>query len=209
MLKKDLDPFTVDDISNVFTPTVTRHSGSPSDTPSDNNTLSLCQTGYDSMIGDRRNEGAPQSYIQLVGFYLGREEFAIDIQKVQEINRMVEITRVPRTPEFVEGVMNLRGKVVPVINLRKRLDFPEKEDDKRTRIVVVEIQGRILGLVVDAMSEVLRIPAGTIGPPPKIMDEMDTDFIMGVGKLEDRLLILLDLDRIISQEKSAQLNEVV
>lgn len=141
------------------------------------------------------------SLVQLVGFCLGQEEFGIDIRKVQEINRMVEITSVPRTPEFVMGVINLRGKVIPVINLRSRFGLPPKDRDKNTRIIVVEVQNRVMGILVDSVSEVLRIPASTIVPPPDIVAGVDTDYIRGVGKLKDRLLILLDMDKIISQEE--------
>jgi len=138
--------------------------------------------------------------VQLVGFCLGDEEFGVDIQKVQEINRMLTITRVPNTPDFVMGVINLRGKVIPVLSLRKRFDLPEKENDKNTRIVVVEIDSKTIGFVVDSVSEVIRLPSSTIEPPPKIVAGIDEEYISGVGKLEDRLLILLDLDKLLLKE---------
>jgi purine-binding chemotaxis protein CheW len=135
--------------------------------------------------------------LQLVSFNIGTEEFGVDILKVQEINRMVEITRVPQTPHYVEGVINLRGKVIPVVCLRKRFSLEMKEHDKNTRIVVVDIEGNILGLIVDAVSEVLRLSAGTIEPPPNIVTGINSDYIKGVAKLNDRLLIYLDLSRVI------------
>ena len=143
--------------------------------------------------------------LQLVSFTLGDEEFGVDILKVQEINRVIEITKIPKSPEFVDGVVNLRGKVIPVISLRKRFGLPEKEDDKSTRIVVVEIGGKIVGFMVDSVSEVLRIPASTIEPPPPLVAGIDAEYIEGVGKLEDRLLILLDLDKILSSSEFNQL----
>jgi purine-binding chemotaxis protein CheW len=135
--------------------------------------------------------------LQLVSFNLGQEEYAVDILKVQEINRMVGITNIPNAPFYVEGVINLRGKVIPVINLRKRFGFEQKEMDSHSRIIVVDV-GRTVGLVVDSVSEVLRLSAGTVEPPPAMTAAVgSSDYIRGVGKLQDRLLILLDLDRLL------------
>jgi len=175
MGRKKLKTFTADDAGDSFIPSVKTLKGDDGETS--------------------------DSLVQLVGFCLGQEEFGIDIRKVQEINRMVEITSVPRTPEFVMGVINLRGKVIPVINLRSRFGLPPKDRDKNTRIIVVEVQNRVMGMLVDSVSEVLRIPASTIVPPPDIVAGVDTDYIRGVGKLKDRLLILLDMDKVISQEE--------
>lgn len=138
-----------------------------------------------------------EELLQLVSFNIGTEEFGVDILKVQEINRMVKITRVPQTPDYVEGVINLRGKVIPIIDLRKRFGLEVKEYDKNTRIVVVDIVGNIMGMVVDSVSEVLRIPKNTIEPPPQIVTGINTEYINGVAKLEDRLLIFLDLSKVI------------
>jgi purine-binding chemotaxis protein CheW len=134
--------------------------------------------------------------LQLVSFTIGDEEFGVDILKVQEINRMIAVTRVPNAPPHVDGVINLRGKVIPVIDLRSRLGMPRKAHDKSTRIVVVELRGKIVGFVVDAVSEVLRIPKNVTEAPPSLVAGIDADYITAVGKLEDRLLILLDLPRL-------------
>ena len=112
----------------------------------------------------------------------------------------MEITKVPRAPEFVEGVINLRGKVIPIIDLRRRFGLAPKAHDKNTRIIVIEINNIIVGFVVDAVSEVLRIPASTVEPPPPVVAGVDSDYISGVGKLQDRLLIMLDLDKLLSSE---------
>ena len=136
--------------------------------------------------------------IQLVTFSIGEEEFGVDILKVQEIIRTMEITKVPRAQVFVEGVINLRGKVIPIIDLRRRFGLMPKKHDKNTRIIVIEINNIIVGFVVDAVSEVLRIPASTVEPPPPVVAGVDSDYISGVGKLQDRLLIMLDLDRLLS-----------
>lgn len=149
---------------------------------------------------------AAEELLQLVSFNLGDEEFGVDILKVQEINRMVAITRVPNTPAYVEGVINLRGKVIPIIDLRMRFGLDRKQEDKNTRIIVVEISGKIVGFVVDSVSEVLRIPKSVTEPPPPIVAGIEAEYITAVGKLEDRLLILLDLDKILSTEETAQLH---
>ena len=153
-------------------------------------------------------EGQSEDLLQLVSFNLGKEEFAVDILKIQEINRMVEITKVPKSPEFVEGVINLRGKVIPIIDLRKRFNLPGSENTKQTRIVVVDIDNMVVGLVVDAVSEVLRLPANTVEPPPPIVAGIDSEYISGVGKLEDRLLILLELDKVLSKDEKKVLETV-
>ncbi len=149
-----------------------------------------------------------EQLLQLVTFSIGEEEFGVEILKVQEIIRMLEITRVPKAPDFVEGVINLRGKVIPVIDLRLRFGLQAKGHDKKTRIIVIEINQMIVGFVVDSVSEVLRIPAGTIEPPPPVISGLDSEYISGVGKLDDRLLIMLDLNRLLSKEEKSALGEV-
>lgn len=136
--------------------------------------------------------------LQLVTFRLEKEEFGIDIQKVQEINRMIEITRIPNAPEYVEGVVNLRGQVIPIVSLRTKLGFGQVEYDKSTRIMVAEVDGKTLGFIVDSVSEVLRIDdtganARTIEPAPAIAGGNESAYIEGVINLTDRILILLDL----------------
>ncbi|MDR2819661.1 MAG: chemotaxis protein CheW [Desulfovibrio sp.] len=138
--------------------------------------------------------------LQLVTFSIGEEEFGVNILKVQEIIRTMEITKVPRAPDFVEGVINLRGKVIPIIDLRRRFGLTPKAHDKNTRIIVIEINNIIVGFVVDAVSEVLRIPASTVEPPPPVVAGVESDYISGVGKLQDRLLIMLDLDNLLSSD---------
>lgn len=144
--------------------------------------------------------------LQLVSFNIGSEEFGVDILKVQEINRMVDITRVPQAPHYVEGVINLRGKVIPIVDLRKRFNLEMKEYDKNTRIVVVDINGSVMGMIVDAVSEVLRLRASTIEPPPDIVTGVNSDYIKGVAKLENRLLIFLDLSKVIDMKELANID---
>jgi len=132
--------------------------------------------------------------LQLVSFKISNEEFGVDILCVQEINRMLQITKMPNTPEFIEGVINLRGRVIPVLDLRIKLGMPRKEHDKNTRIIVVELKGKTIGFIVDEVSEVLRIPKSITEAPPEMVGGVNSDFITSIGKLEDRLLILLDLE---------------
>jgi purine-binding chemotaxis protein CheW len=146
--------------------------------------------------------------LQLVTFSIGEEEFGVDILKVQEIIRTMEITKVPRAQDFVEGVINLRGKVIPIIDLRRRFGLDSKAHDKHTRIIVIEINNMIVGFVVDSVSEVLRIPAGTVEPPPPVVAGLESEYISGVGKLHDRLLILLDLDKLLSSEDLENLGQL-
>jgi len=146
--------------------------------------------------------------LQLVTFSIGDEEFGVEILKVQEIIRMLEITKVPKAPPFVEGVINLRGKVIPILDLRKRFGLQSRSHDKNTRIIVIEINSMIVGFIVDSISEVLRLPANTVEPPPPVVAGLDSDYISGVGKLEDRLLIMLDLNRLLSNEEREKLGYV-
>ena len=147
---------------------------------------------------------AGEQVLQLVTFTLRNEEYAVDILNVQEINRITEITQVPNSPSYVEGVINLRGKVMPVINLRKKFGLEDKETDETSRIIIMDIKGVTNGLVVDSVSEVLRIPTDIVEPPPPMSSDMDSKFIKGVAKLENRLIILIDIDELLGE--SAQFN---
>lgn len=146
-----------------------------------------------------------EEVLQLVSFNIGQEEFGLDIQRIQEINRMVDITHVPNSPEFVSGVINLRGKVIPIIDLRKRFGFPQKEYDRNTRIIVVELGEAVIGFIVDAVQEVIRIPKNITEPPPPIVAGIGSEDITAVAKLENRLLILLDPDRILLEKEKQEL----
>ncbi|MGD8778861.1 MAG: chemotaxis protein CheW [Ignavibacteria bacterium] len=159
------------------------------------------------MSEELKEKNESNEILQLVSFKIGDEEFGVDILKVQEIIRMIQITKVPNAPVFVEGVVNLRGRIIPVIDLRRRIGMEKRDYDKETRIVVVEISDNTVGFIVDEVSEVLRIPRSITEPPPEMVSGLDSDYITAVGKLEDRLLILLDLERILSSEEQQQLNQ--
>ncbi|WP_028842028.1 chemotaxis protein CheW [Thermodesulfovibrio yellowstonii] len=151
-------------------------------------------------VSDRKPSETDQ-ILQLVTFTLGGEEYAVNILKVQEINRMKEITRIPNAPYYVEGVINLRGKVIPVVSLRKMFGLPE-EDMAQQKIMIMDIQGVTIGLIVDTVSEVLRISANIVEPPPAMTYSVSSEFISGIAKLQDRLIILLDMDRLIGMDKT-------
>jgi len=151
------------------------------------------------------NTVADGEVLQLVTFHVGNEEFGVDILDVREINRMMEITRVPHAPEFVEGVINLRGQVIPVVDVRTRFHLDAVEHDKNTRIVVVELGDKVVGFLVDSVSEVLRIPRALVEPPPPIVGSIDSQYIQGVVKLDDRLLILLNLQKLLNSGEAQEL----
>jgi len=141
-----------------------------------------------------------EEILQFVTFTLNNEEYGVDILSVQEINRITEITRVPNSAEYVEGVVNLRGKVIPIINLRTKFGFEEKPEDTSSRIIIMEINNITNGLIVDAVSEVLRIPSSIIEPTPPMSSDRNSQFIRGIAKLDNRLIILLDIDQLIGEE---------
>ncbi len=145
---------------------------------------------------------------QLVVFRLGNEEYGVDIQQVREIIKVPEITRVPKAPEFIEGVINLRGQITPIMDLRMRLDLPESQKGEDTRIIISELEKNIVGMIVDSVSEVLRISKKNIDPTPTISTDVGVEFIKGVGKLGDRLLILLDLMKVLSKKEEKQLEKI-
>jgi len=147
--------------------------------------------------------------LQLVGFKVSNEEFGISIMKVQEIIRIQEITKVPQMPDFIEGIINLRGNVIPIIDLRKRFGLPRADKNNDTRIVVVSVLSRVMGIIVDSVSEVIRLSEEQIEPPPPfISSNVAADFIKGVGKLgSKRLLLYLDIDKMLSSDEHSAIDE--
>lgn len=142
---------------------------------------------------------------QFVSFIVAGEEFGVNILTVQEIIRPVDITRVPHAPDFVEGVINLRGRILPVIDLRTRFGFPERDRDDDMRIIVVEIGAQTVGFMTDAVQEVLRVDVTAIEPAPELAVGIDAGYLRGVAKLDERLLILLDLGNLLSGDEEEAL----
>jgi purine-binding chemotaxis protein CheW len=141
-----------------------------------------------------------ETYQKLLTFSLGSEGYGISILKVKEIIGMMDITPVPRTPEFIKGVINLRGKIIPVMDLRAKFSMTEQEYDERTCIIVVEVlmhgSQKLIGVVVDMVSEVVTISSEQIEPPPEYGTSAEHNSILGIGKIKDRVVIILDIDEI-------------
>jgi purine-binding chemotaxis protein CheW len=148
----------------------------------------------------QQQRAAAEATEHLATFFLDREEYGVDVKQVQEIRRVAEITSVPRAPEFVRGVINLRGRILPVLDLRRRLGLGEVVVGRASRIVVVRVKERLLGLLVDGASQVLKVPVSSIEPAPEEVVQKGGDYIRGVAKLADRLIILVDLERLLASE---------
>ena len=146
--------------------------------------------------------------LHLVGFRIGRETFGVPIDMVHEIVRVPEITTVPEAPEYVEGVINLRGKIVSIVDLRKRFGEKQVTRNKKNRILVVEVDAKMVGLIVDAASEVLKMSHTNVDAPPNVFEEGELNYVTGVGKLSDRLIILIDLNKILQKGELRRLSEM-
>jgi purine-binding chemotaxis protein CheW len=156
----------------------------------------------DMAVATLHSDNSTEDRMQLVSFILDKEEYGVEVLKVREIIRMPSITRVPNTPHYVEGVINLRGKVIPIISLRKRFSLDLTENDSRTRIMVMDMTNELTGFIVDSVAEVIRIDATEIQPaPPVVAGSVDQEYLSGVINRDDRLLVLLDLERLFSQEE--------
>ncbi len=137
--------------------------------------------------------------VQVVSFWIGKEEYAVDVLCVREINRLMAITHVPNTAEEVLGVVNLRGTIIPVVDLRSWFRLGETGFRPQNRIVVIEVDGRMLGCVVEQVNEVLRIDPSIVDPPGSVVSGPEAEFISGVARLDDRLLMMLDVDRVLEE----------
>lgn len=146
--------------------------------------------------------------LHLVGFRIGRETFAVPIGLVHEIVRVPDITAVPDAPEYIEGVINLRGKIVSIVDLRKRFGEKQISANKKNRILVVEVDSKKVGLIVDAASEVLKMAHDQIENPPNVFEEGELNYVTGVGKMKDRLIILIELNKILQKGELRRLGEV-
>src|SRR5215471_3467760 len=146
--------------------------------------------------------------LHLIGFNIGRETFGVPIELVHQIVGVPEITAVPESPDFVEGVINLRGKIVSIVDLRKRFGEKQITKHRKNRVLVVEVHGRMVGLIVDSASEVLKIPHSEIEQPPNVFEEGELNYVTGVGKLNGRLIILVDLTKILQKGELRRMGEI-
>jgi len=145
---------------------------------------------------------------QFISFSVGEEEYGLELLRVKEVIRVREITWLPKAPSFVKGIINLRGDVIPIIDLRDKFGLEAKEATAMTRVIVVEVEGKLMGMVVDSASQVVRIPADQIEPPPPVFGDRAQDFITGVGKIDDRLIILLNSEAVLTAEERTQLGSL-
>jgi purine-binding chemotaxis protein CheW len=158
----------------------------------------------------QKSQHADSDLLQLVIFQLGGEEFGVDIMAVQEIIKMPTITAIPQAPEYVAGVINLRGRIIVVISLGNKFNIPSSEKNDDYKVIVVELENQVIGMMVDSVSEVLRIPSSSVDPAPDIIKSgVSSNYIQGVGKLDDRLLILLDLRNVLSDYETEELSQLV
>ncbi len=145
---------------------------------------------------------------EFISFSIGEENYGVDIQTVKEVIRHKEITRLPKAPSFVKGVINLRGDVIPILDLRERFGLEHKEYTEMTRVIVVEVDDRSIGMVVDSVSHVLRIGQAEIEPPPPIVGGISAEYLRGVGKVGEKLIVLLNIDRILTVEEKVELDKM-
>lgn len=162
----------------------------------------MSTTSQEAFVNESDHSEANGSQ-QLVSFRLADEEYGIEITKIREIILITEITRVPQTPHYVKGLINLRSTVIPVIDLRTRFDLPEAEATDESRIMVLNVGSKTVGIVVDAVSEVLRVSHEDIAPPPPTVAGLGREYLTGLVKLDDRLLIMLDIDRLLDGDEEA------
>ncbi len=162
-----------------------------------NETSVIMEAGVGSAAETRAREG------KYLTFVLGDEEYGIDITRVKEIIGVMAVTHIPRTPPFIKGVINLRGKVIPVIDLRLKFGMPEISHTRETVFIVVEVSGALVGIVVDTVREVLNIHGTDIEPSPQFGSRLNTDFILGMGKVQGKVKILLDIEKALTAEDTA------
>ncbi len=146
---------------------------------------------------------------QLISFAISDEDYGVDIQTVKEVIRHREITRLPKAPAFVKGVINLRGDIIPIIDLRERFGMEQQEYTNMTRVIVVEVEGRSVGMVVDSVSHVIRIEEGQIELPPPCVGKKSEEYIRGVGKVDEKLIVLLHITRILTAEEKVEIDKLV
>jgi purine-binding chemotaxis protein CheW len=165
--------------------------------------MNQCETVTSNVV-----ESENHTSLQLVSFRLSNEEYGIEITKVQEIILMGEITRIPQTPDYIKGLINLRSSVIPIVDLRRRFGMECDSTTDETRIMVVNVEGRTIGIIVDAVSEVLRISQHHIAPPPPTVAALGREYLTGLVKLENRLMIMLNIDKILSLDETQLLEAV-
>jgi purine-binding chemotaxis protein CheW len=155
---------------------------------------------------DRNSDQAVASgVVQLISFRVGVDEYGLELLRVKEVVRMRQITWLPKAPSCVKGIINLRGDIIPIVDLRDRFGLKSADYTAMTRVIVAEVEGRPVGMVVDSASQVIRVPADQVDPSPLLMGEAARDFITGVAKVEGKLIIMIDSNRILSVEEMSEI----
>ena len=154
------------------------------------------------------SSAAGVSRLEVVTFKLGDEEYGIDIQKVQELRGYDAVTRIANAPEYIKGVVNLRGIIVPIIDMRIKFKLGEPTYDQFTVVIVLNIGGRVVGMVVDSVSDVITLTGEQIKPAPEMGSVLDADYLIGLGTLDERMLILVDIDRLMSSEEMGLVEKI-
>ena len=160
------------------------------------------------MEGEGKVKQVRDNYDQIISFKVGEEEYGLEILKVKEVIRVTEITRLPKVREFVKGVINLRGDVIPIIDLKERFGLARQDYTDASRVIVVEIGGKSVGMVVDSVSKVIRLESSQIEPPPELAGGMSSRYLRGVGKLEDRLVILIEIADLLTDDEHEEIDRV-
>ena len=145
---------------------------------------------------------------EFLAFTLGKEEYGIDILKVQEIRGYEAVTRIANAPEFIKGVVNLRGIIVPIVDMRIKFNLGEPTYDQFTVVIILNIGGRVMGMVVDSVSDVITLTAEQVKPAPEMGSAFDTDYLIGLGTLDERMLILIDIDKLMSSDEMGLMENV-
>ncbi|MDQ0083836.1 MULTISPECIES: chemotaxis protein CheW [Variovorax] len=156
----------------------------------------------------KTQETAAGSRLEVVTFKLGEEEYGIDIQKVQELRGYDAVTRIANAPEYIKGVVNLRGIIVPIIDMRIKFKLGDPTYDQFTVVIVLNIAGRVVGMVVDSVSDVITLTGDQIKPAPEMGSVLDADYLIGLGTLEERMLILVDIDRLMSSDEMGLVEKI-
>jgi purine-binding chemotaxis protein CheW len=152
-----------------------------------------------------KSDGAGDEFL---AFTLGKEEYGIDILKVQEIRGYEAVTRIANAPDFIKGVVNLRGIIVPIVDMRIKFNLGEPTYDQFTVVIILNINGRIMGMVVDSVSDVITLPAQQIKPAPEMGTAFNTDYLVGLGTLDERMLILIDIDKLMSSAEMGLIEKI-
>ena len=160
------------------------------------------------MADTREDRAAADELTQLISFMVGKEEYGLEILNVKEVIRIREITKIPKAPLFVKGIINLRGDVIPIIDLREKFGLETEEYTTMTRVIIVEVDGKAIGMVVDSVSQVIRIAQSEVEPPPPLIGGLAAEYLRGVGKIGERLIILLNIIKILTTEEKFELKKM-